>query len=283
MRSFFRKQKKHSKDTLRHILGDYELPSFSDAVINVLTVLRNPDSSMEEVTEYLQVDPGMHVRVLQTANSAAFGLMTRISNLHHAIVLLGKSRLETILLSHAVRDTLQTVHMPSFNSKRFWHTAVRRAMLACHIALYFNPSSNVESFTAGLLQDMAIPVLISVNLGKYNDILEDWINNKDSWLHILEQEAFGYNHATVGGLIAEQWNLPEDLVKAISGHHDPYEENETLDPAIRLTSYIRENPEDDGTDIITSVGKENFGIEQDKMSEMINKAFEDADEFSKMF
>ncbi len=37
----------------------------------------------------------------------------------------------------------------------------------------------------------------------------------------LESKVIGYNHATVGGFLAKSWNLPEDLVEAISYHHAP--------------------------------------------------------------
>ena len=37
----------------------------------------------------------------------------------------------------------------------------------------------------------------------------------------LEERIIGFDHATVGGYIAQQWNLPDDLVEAITHHHTP--------------------------------------------------------------
>ena len=42
---------------------------------------------------------------------------------------------------------------------------------------------------------------------------------REAWL--LEQEELGYSHAEVGGLLAEQWQLPANLVSAIRFHHGP--------------------------------------------------------------
>ena len=38
----------------------------------------------------------------------------------------------------------------------------------------------------------------------------------------VEQELVGIDHTVIGGLVAENWNLPESLVRAIRYHHEPY-------------------------------------------------------------
>jgi HD-like signal output (HDOD) protein len=36
-----------------------------------------------------------------------------------------------------------------------------------------------------------------------------------------ENKVLGYNHAEIGKLLAEQWNLPVRLVQVIAHHHQP--------------------------------------------------------------
>ena len=48
---------------------------------------------MPEIAERIMTDPGLTVRVLRTANSAAFGLRQQATNLQYAANLLGRSRL----------------------------------------------------------------------------------------------------------------------------------------------------------------------------------------------
>jgi len=281
MLNVFRKHKKDPKSELRSLLGDYELPSFSGTVMNVLATLRNPDFSMTEVAEQLQADPGLHVKILKTVNSAAFGLSTRVSNLHHAVTLLGRSRLETIVLSQAVNGVLPTVEFPFFDMRQFWVSAARRASLARALAHHLHPTTQVESFTAGLLQDMALPVLITIKPKEYRIIMRRWKTEKESWLDTLEREALGYDHPMIGALMAEVWGLPEYLIIALSGHHD-WDEKSQVEPAIKLVSYIRGGDKEDDTDIIINLCIEKFGMEQNMATEMINKAIEDAKELAKM-
>ena len=41
-------------------------------------------------------------------------------------------------------------------------------------------------------------------------------------LEELERETLGYDHAEIGARMAEAWELPESLIEAIAGHHEPY-------------------------------------------------------------
>jgi len=55
-------------------------------------------------------------------------------------------------------------------------------------------------------------------LRKVNTDDPDW--QGDSFDN-LEEEHFGVDHATLGGEIVKQWNLPYPLVDAIANHHQP--------------------------------------------------------------
>lgn len=51
-----------------------------------------------------------------------------------------------------------------------------------------------------------------------------------------EKEKFGRSHAEVGGLLAENWSLPDTLVDAIRFHHCP--ERATVDPELTHIIYL---------------------------------------------
>ena len=282
MLSFFRKLKKDPKSELRKLLDGYELPSFSTTVLNVLTTLREPEFSMNKVAEQLQIDPGLHVKVLKTVNAAAFGLVSRVGNLHHAVTLLGRSRLEAVVLSHAVKRVLPSVEIPFFNMNQFWFVSAKRASLARILAHRFHPATQVESFTSGLLLDMGLPVIVSIKPEEYSVIMERCQNENDEHLGSLERELLKFDHTMVGTFMAEEWNLPDYLIAAISGHHDP-DATASIDPAIRVVSHINIGADDDLHEMLINVCNEEFGLEQDETTQMIDTAFENAEELSHMF
>ncbi len=236
---------------------------------------------MVAITELIKVDPGMNVRVLGTVNSAAFGLASKVSNIQHAVTLLGRSRLEAIVLSLAVRDSLPRAKASCFDTAEFWKTSARRASLARLLAHKLHPVTETESFTAGLLQDMAMPVLADIKKEEYCSILREYYESRAICIEELERKAFGFDHQILGGLMAEEWGLPEYLVHSIASHHGGSDEK-GVDPAIYLVSLLREHDNPEGNELLLRVAENDYGIRKDEMIEVIKAAFQDAEEFSEL-
>lgn len=272
----FTKLKKGPPVKLDELLGNFELPSFPAIVMEVLSSLRDPKVSMGGVAERLEGDPGMQVMVLKTVNSAAFGLSREVSNLQRAVAMMGRSRLEAILLTHAVKGTLPTVNSPDFSMNRFWGSAARRACLARAVARRLHPTTQVEAFTSGLLQDMALPVLIDRKREEYKKILKLWTTQENTWLDLLEKEAFHFDHSVVGGVMAKEWGLPAYLVSAISHHHDR-QGRAVVEPGVKLASYLRDTDESNSLKPLLDHADQDFGLDRSLMESLVTGSFQDAE------
>jgi len=258
------------------------LPSFPANVMKVLNMLQDPDESMVSIADTIKADPGMHIMVLKTVNSAAFGLTKKISNIQHAIMLLGRSRLETLILPLGVRKSIPQIDYDCINMRSFWLASARRACLADAVAAYLHPTTRNEAFTSGLLQDMAIPVIINCRKNDYCDTLDQWNNDYEARLDHLELGTIGYDHQSIGALMAQEWNLPEYLINAILYHHTERDEV-SIEPAIKLVSHIRyENLQGESTvkEHTREILVNNLDLEEGAISEMIDTAFEHAEEFA---
>lgn len=200
------------------MIGDYALPSFSTAAVTTLRLLRE-DGDITAIAEKILVDPGLTVRILRTVNSAAFGMRNEVTNLSHAASLLGRARLEALVLTAAVSESLPAPGGMDLGG--FWRTSAQRACLARKIAQATDPAREIEAFTAGLLQDMAVPVLAASHPERYPTLFREIQHDDVGVLHEAELDAFGYDHAHVGATMAESWDLPEALITAIADHHVP--------------------------------------------------------------
>ena len=281
MFDFFKRKQKDPKEELKALMGDYELQSFPAAVMNVLGMLRDPHSEVKDIADQIQMDPGMNIKILRLVNSAAFGLVTKVSNLHHAVTILGRSRLESMLLTYAVSTTIPP-ELKCMEVSRFWLASARRACLAKHIALHLHAATQAESFTAALLQDLAIPLISEGKRQLYKDLLKKWHADNEADIDVMERELLGYDHPIIGALVAEGWGLPEHLIHAIAGHHDLSEQS-SAEPAVRLVSLVRYFDEDDGTKRLLKTAERDFGIGMNMMEEMIFKAFAEAEQFADTF
>ncbi len=276
MFNFFKRSQKDPRAELKALLGDYELQSFPETVMNVLGMLRDPHSETKDITDHIQMDPGMNIKILRLVNSAAFGLTTKVSNLHHAVTILGRSRLESMLLSYAVAAAIPP-SLECMDVSRFWLASARRACLARHVALHLHGATQADSFTAALLQDLAIPLISEEKKMVYKDLLIKWHTDTGDDIDVMERECFGYDHPAIGALVAEEWGLPDYLILAIAGHHD-LSEHSSAEPAVRLVSLIRYFDEDDSTDRLFKAAEKDFNISRKMMAEMVSEAFAEAEQ-----
>ncbi len=267
---FFRTKNK-PKDVLADILEGYELPSFSEVIMRVLALLRDPESDMHAISKEINYDPALVMAVFRMVNSAAFGLRRRVDDINQAVTLLGRARLESIVLMQAVGEAQPKVNESWFNSKLFWQTSAKRATLARHIAQRLHPSTATHAFTAGMLQDMGIPVLAATLGKKYSKVVDITAKN-DTPLINVETEVLTFDHQLVGELMAQEWNLPEALTSAISGHHDV----KKVDPAVGLVSMIRRNAVDESVQQLIIKCSEGYELPDNEMQTMVTTAFEEA-------
>ncbi len=282
---FFKRKKKDPESELQELLDGYELPSFPGAVVKTLEMLRDPEAPLNEISKNIEADPGMHVSVLKAVNSAAHGLTRKVGNIKHAITLLGRARLESIILPIAVRNAVPDSKMACLDHKIFWQTSAKRACIARTVARHLDPRVQMESFTAGLLQDMAIPVLIHVKEMDYCVTIESWNVDQDVRLHELERKNFGFDHQVIGALMAEKWCFPDYLLEAILYHHSSWD-NSDVATAVRAVSYLRYpvgTEGEEGLDNILSVLEKALETDRKSAIKVLEQAEEEAREFAQVF
>lgn len=197
---------------LTEALGEAHIPSFKANVMRLLKQLRDERSTQATIARTTEADPGLTVSILRTVNSPAYGLRRKVDNVAHAITLLGRSELETLTLTMAVRETIpKSAHA----DRKFWQLAARRAAIARNLAQQCDPANASLSFSAGLLQDLAIPLLAKAR-PTYAELLADVKGNE---IVFAERAAYGFDHSEVAGWLCEAWGFPTPLQAAISGHH----------------------------------------------------------------
>ncbi len=264
-------RKKNPKDELSNMLNGYEIPSFSKVVMNVLQLLRDPDSSMPAIAKEINYDPALVLSVFQMVNSAAFGLRKRCDDIKQAVTLLGRGRLEAIVLTQAVKTAQPESNVAWFDNKTFWQTSAKRATLARNFASKLHPSTATQAFTAGMLQDMGIPVLVATMNKKYEKVVAASVKDKKTMIEI-ENDLLTFDHQLVGELMATEWNLPETLIGSISHHHDI----EVVDPAVGLVSILRDADLDGSTERLMNTSNERFNLDNEEIEQMIATAYDEA-------
>lgn len=278
MFGFLRRRNTDPKARLARVLGECELPSFRSVVLETLSAVREPTATPASVARILESDPGLSVKLLKTVNSAAYSLRRQVHSLPQAIAILGIRSLESLVLSLAVSEALPRRTVPGFDAAQFWSEASRRAVLSRAISDLIHPAQSAESFTAGLLQDLAIPLLATSDPKGYAPILAAH-DAEGPPLHERERDAFGWDHAEVGTWVCNEWGLPESLAAAIGAHHGGTAGGLECLPAVSLATLVAE----DGLGALARAESRRHGIEPQTMGGLVETSAELAKDLARLF
>jgi HD-like signal output (HDOD) protein len=272
MLSWLKRKKQNPKKALRAALGAYELPTFPAIILEAAADLRRPNAVLRSVSRKLAMDPGVSSKLLGITNSAAYALKREVRSVDHAVALLGRSEVESLLLGVGVARTLNKTRSPHHDMGQFWRTAALRAILAREFARVLHPATSSECFTSALLQDMAIPLLFQTHGSSYADLTRQAYDDTGG-LTTLESQALGCSHAHIAGWLCEDWGFPSSLTEHIGAHHD---ESQGVLPAVRLTSRLDERDIEAAFDRLVEEAREH-GLPPDRTTALVAAAREQAD------
>ena len=111
---------------------------------------------------------------------------------------LGLNNIRSLAMAYAAMEAIPKPKGDIFDHEAFWIDSLLRAFLSRSFAsVSFNKDQCEEAFTAALIADVALPVLLSVWNDYYAPILGEW-SQSSKHLSQLEREHFGWDHAQAG-------------------------------------------------------------------------------------
>ena len=224
-----------ARASLKEVLGARRLPVFPAQHARILECIREDHHSPHRLVEAISQDPTVSVRVLRVANSAALGLRCRVDNIRRAVVVLGRSQLEALVVGLGVVEALPRHRVGPLDRRKYWATATARAGIARRLAEQVMPPAAAVCFTAGLICDLAIPLMTGTRPRIYGDLLRT-VRRKGTPLHVLERESLGWDHADVAGWLATTWELPARLSSLIATHHQAMPEERSEAGIVRAAA-----------------------------------------------
>lgn len=196
-----------------------DLPAIPEIVAEVMVLTDNPDTGLSTVSEVIERDPALTAKLLKISNSPYYGMRQVVGTLKLALVILGIREVRNIVLGVSVLDALKNERVESILGKLgFWEHSFATGALSKRLSEHFSLGMQGEDFVAGLLHDMG-KLLLWRKLEREYEAIHKESEQFGRPLHLVEQEALGFDHADVGLILAGHWNLPASLCDAIGYHH----------------------------------------------------------------
>ena len=204
------------------------LPPLPAVALKVMQVAQDPKSSASDLALVVSADPGLSARILRIVNSAAYRRTVEVTSVQQALVVLGFVQARNIAISSAITggyvpDSLNAL----FRISAFWRHSLAVGFRASDLAGRNRRLDVPSAFTAGILHNMGRLAMFYADPAGVDQAVARAIGD-DRSLEDVEHEMLGYDHAEVGGLLAEKWKLPAEIREAIANHHNGGGSDSTL-------------------------------------------------------
>lgn len=130
-----------------HMIGGSRQRANQTSVLRLLSRLRDPQISIEELEHLVGSDPGLTYRLLRYINSSKFSLRRKIESLRQVVVLLGTQQVRTLAMLIFLAGNFQQPNEALNN-------AMIRALLCERLAKLRHQRDQHTYFTAGLLSSL---------------------------------------------------------------------------------------------------------------------------------
>lgn len=208
-------------------------------VQRLVTLLGEEMVSPREVASVIEYDQAIAAALLRVANSPVMGSRIKIDRVGDAVMRLGVDQILEIALGSHYRQISSSVAMYDLSEDDLWLHGALSSVAAKEIArtcttMKIPPVASI----AALTHDIGKLILV-----RYVDVDMEAVLKVSREQEITfveaEEELLGFNHAEVGGAIAEKWSFPEEVRDAIARHHQvPLEDSHPVLDTVIMANWV---------------------------------------------
>ena len=194
-----------------------KLPSMPKVVQELIASLVKEDIDIGTLVDKVKQDQALSARVLQMANSSAYGSSQKVGSIDKAVTMIGLSALRSVVIASGMSRSIAKVEGVDLTA--FW----RYAQICAAVARAFGKREGVNpefAYTAGLMHRLGQLIIIMAYPAAARQLTRP---NGPSGraLMTVEESLIGIDHAQAGAELAIRWQFPEEIANAIRWYAEP--------------------------------------------------------------
>ena len=199
-------------DDIRDDLAKDKLvwPSVPGGVLKVRKVIQDPDATAADVARAAAADPALSTKLVRVANSVYYGGSTPCRDLHSAVVRLGRSAIEHVVMVFVVAQVFSVGNRRRIQPhlRRLWRHSTLVAAISELVAGQLPHLDKEVAMLAGLTHDIgALPVLVRA------ERVSALISNRK-----LLGPLVSMLHCELGQAMLHEWRFPSELTSVVADH-----------------------------------------------------------------
>lgn len=211
-----------------------KLPNIPEVVRELIKALNNPNVNYTEISQKVAQDQTISLKVLRIVNSAYFGLSRKVASIDEAVVMLGMSKLKTLVIASGFANCASNVE--GIDLPAFWADAFQVAELARWLAEMTEGEVEHDlAFTAGIIHNIG-QLLLHMAQPNRAMAIKTVVDTTKICRSDAELERLGFTTADAGEALVQSWKFPEQLAQAIKFQNNPADN--TQDPKLSAILYL---------------------------------------------
>ncbi len=212
--------------------GGQDLPIFNRVALKLQQVLKDEDTTVNQIERLILQDQVLAGHVLRSANSAFFAGLNSIGTIREAIVRLGMKQVASLVMLEAQKHACSSNNpiIKKYMPILWGHAYV--SAIGCRWVLEHCGFKELrdEGFLAGLLHDIGELFLLKI----MEEIVTELGSDKP-FSDVVIKEVIESMHNDQGYQLLKNWNLDESYCVVARDHHKPFsDEDEVLLQVVRL-------------------------------------------------
>lgn len=186
--------------------GRLDLPSPPDLGIRIGRAIDNPDTSNEQVSRIIQLDPALTTRLIQVANSPLYSGLGKISNCNTAVTRLGLATTRNLVISFLLKNLFRNKSpLLQKSMDEVWRNSTKVAAISSVLAKVTPRMDVGRAMLAGLIHQIGAIAIIN-DAKRHTELTNDPVALRSAVEHLSPE---------IGAIILEQWNFEADLVDVV--------------------------------------------------------------------
>jgi putative nucleotidyltransferase with HDIG domain len=215
-------------------LQPIDLPVFRPTAIQLLQMLSDSTSDIEEIVNLINDDQALSLQILKLANSPVFMGLMEMSNIKDSLIRLGLAPVTNI----AMTASLSALHVsanPQVNGimQELYHHSTTCAFSCRWLAVNTGHADIADkAYMAGLLHDIGKLYLL-----KAAERVSQNSNARITLDREVLLDVFSEMHVEVGCRIMDHWKIPPIFRTIVANHHtEQFDHGDTLLAIVRLVN-----------------------------------------------
>ncbi|MCK5639748.1 MAG: HDOD domain-containing protein [Gammaproteobacteria bacterium] len=202
-----------------------KLPAMPWIAAELLKRRNNPYIKASTLAEIIEKDPSLSAQLIRYASSPLYAYQGKLESVEQAIIrVLGLDFVMDLAFGLSLGKSLRMTSDGPLGLKAFWNHAIYCASLTQMLCNTIEPIRRPPpgmGYLAALIHNFGFLLLghLFPTQFKYlNNIAEKF---PDQDISDLESEILGTGHNQMGQWLMKSWKMPEEIIEAVTYHHDP--------------------------------------------------------------